>query len=369
MFKNTFAKAATVATLSVAILGLMPLAVLADNPTPSISSISPVSVATGTGAFTLTVNGQNFIPGSVVNINGINRITTYLSPTQLTALMTAADTANSTSFNVTVFNAGPGGGTSNTVTLNVIGTTPTFSISSLSPASFTVGSGATTLTINGNGFMSGATVSVNGVPRTATFVSPNQLTIALNPSDLTTAGNSTIMVNNPSGGGTSNTLGFTINTNGTSSSTPSISSISPNSATVGSAGLTLTVNGSNFMSGSTVAFNGLTRPTTFVSPTQLTATIYASDLGLSGPEAVTVTNPAPGGGMSNAVMFTVNGLTGTTTGTTGTVNTPRLPNTGFGPDEQDGINRLLIDGALAVLAAFTIVGSLAVASFMRKARS
>src|SRR6185295_629608 len=47
------------------------------------------------------------------------------------------------------------------------------------------------------------------------------------------------------------------------------------------------------------------RTTTFVSSTQLTAAIPASDIATVGTANVTVVNPAPGGGTSNALTFTI----------------------------------------------------------------
>jgi 6-phosphogluconolactonase len=85
--------------------------------------------------------------------------------------------------------------------------------------------------------------------------------------------------------------------------TPTITSISPTSAIAGGAAFTLTVNGTNFVSGSTLSFNGNARATTFVSATQLTAAILALDIATAGSFNVTVTNP--GGGTSNAVSFIV----------------------------------------------------------------
>ncbi len=84
---------------------------------------------------------------------------------------------------------------------------------------------------------------------------------------------------------------------------PTINSISPTSAIAGVAGFTLTVNGTNFVSGAGVSFNGNARTTTFVGATQLTAAILASDIASAGTFNVTVTNP--GGQTSNAVTFTV----------------------------------------------------------------
>jgi hypothetical protein len=79
----------------------------------------------------------------------------------------------------------------------------------------------------------------------------------------------------------------------------------PGAVTPGSAGFTLTVNGSGFVSGSTVSWNGTARATTFVSSSQLTATILAADVANAGTALVRVSSPAPGGGTSNFAMFEI----------------------------------------------------------------
>lgn len=81
--------------------------------------------------------------------------------------------------------------------------------------------------------------------------------------------------------------------------------VSPASAAPGSAGFTLTVNGGGFVSGAVVNWSGNARVTTFVSNTKLTATIPATDLLTAGTIPITVSNSAPGGGASNAVLFEV----------------------------------------------------------------
>src|SRR5207247_2526035 len=73
----------------------------------------------------------------------------------------------------------------------------------------------------------------------------------------------------------------------------------------GGAQFTLTVNGTNFVSTSTVKWNGNTLGTTFVSSTQLTATVTAALIATAGTASVTVVNPSPGGGTSNAQTFTI----------------------------------------------------------------
>ena len=87
---------------------------------------------------------------------------------------------------------------------------------------------------------------------------------------------------------------------------PGLTSLSPSSKTVGAAGFTLTVNGSNFVNGATVSWNNSARVTTFVSSVRVTAQIPATDLVNAGTVPVIVTNPGPGGGASNSLTFTIN---------------------------------------------------------------
>jgi hypothetical protein len=82
---------------------------------------------------------------------------------------------------------------------------------------------------------------------------------------------------------------------------PVLNSLSPGAAIAGSASLTLTLNGSGFTSSSVVRWNGGNRPTTYVSATQLQASLGAADLAVVGSAQVTVFAPSPGGGTSNVL--------------------------------------------------------------------
>ncbi|HVN17294.1 MAG TPA: FG-GAP-like repeat-containing protein [Dongiaceae bacterium] len=79
----------------------------------------------------------------------------------------------------------------------------------------------------------------------------------------------------------------------------------PDAIPAGGAEFTLTVNGTGFVSGATVNWNGNALTTTFVNQGQLTATVPGADIAASATASITVTNPAPGGGVSNTVPFTV----------------------------------------------------------------
>ena len=87
---------------------------------------------------------------------------------------------------------------------------------------------------------------------------------------------------------------------------PAIQVLSPSCAPSGGPLNQLTVVGLNFVAGSVVRWNGSDRPTTSNgSINGLTAQISANDIAAAGTAAVTVFNPAPGGGGSNASTFTI----------------------------------------------------------------
>jgi hypothetical protein len=84
------------------------------NPVPLINQpLVPDVVAPGGSGFTLTVNGTGFVPGSVVNWNGLPLATTLVTGSQLTASVPATDVATANTASVTVVSPAPGGGTSN----------------------------------------------------------------------------------------------------------------------------------------------------------------------------------------------------------------------------------------------------------------
>ena len=92
----------------------------------------------------------------------------------------------------------------------------------------------------------------------------------------------------------------------TSNPVPTVTSIAPTSIVVGATPPTLTITGTNFITSSTVTYNGSAHTATYVSATQLTIALTATDLATAGNFNVVVTNPTPGGGSSTAVAFTVN---------------------------------------------------------------
>ncbi|UPL48601.1 T9SS type A sorting domain-containing protein [Hymenobacter sublimis] len=108
-----------------------------------------------------------------------------------------------------------------------------------------------------------------------------------------------------SGSGTFRLDNFQVQATSALNPTPVLTSLSPASIAAGSNGFTLVVTGSGFINGSTIRFNGVERPTTLHSATQLTAAIPASDVEVAGTYPVTVISPGPGGGTSASSNFVV----------------------------------------------------------------
>ncbi len=283
---------------------LLNFAISTANPAPTLSSINPPQTLFGSPAFTLTVNGTNFVSDSVVRWQGADRATTFVSSTQLTAAITASEVASAGTAGITVFNPEPGGVVSNALNFTINSANPVPVMTALSPSIVPAGGITFTLTVTGSGFTSASIIRWNGATRRTTFVSETQLTTLIPASLIATVGTASVTVSTPApGGGISNALALAVTD---TNPPPVLTGFSPDSVVSGSGDFTLTVNGNNFVNGAVVRWNGQDRATQFVSYTQLTATIPAADLISVGAVPVTVANPAPGGGVSAALNFTIN---------------------------------------------------------------
>lgn len=429
---------------------------------PLLTNLSPASANAGTQSLTVTIRGAGFVNGASVRWNGAARITNFVSPTQVTATINAADLAASGLANITIVNP-QSGPPSNALRFTVIGaacnytlsaTTQSFSasggtgsvnVSASSGCNWTAGSNASWITItsgnsgNGNGTVNFAVAAnTSSASRTGTLtiagrtytvtqagsateftelaiddgtfetglgltdggtswrvnrLTPKSYPATLNAvsiyfsssSNLNVAAPLTIVYGvNPVGGTNINGLQLqmtagnvqgldqfnvynvaplTINSGdfvagykithapgvfpfaldttppsqrrsyrspdgltyqltddvgfagnygirarlvgATSNPVPAITSLSPNSANAGNPSFTLTINGTNFVNNSVARWNGSDRTTTFVSNTQLRMLVAAADVATAGTAGVTVFNPTPGGGVSNAFNFPI----------------------------------------------------------------
>ena len=248
----------------------------------SITSVSPTSVGAGSA---LTIYGNGFISGATVTIGGYVASNVSVVSTTLITATAPAGPVGAVTINIT----NPGGALATYPGLTYGGTTTVVggqpSVSSVAPATGS-SAGGTVVTINGNGFVSPATVTFGGVPATSVTVVSSFLITATAPPN--PVGPVSVLVSGASGAVGGLTSGFTYEL-----AWPRVTSISPSTGVL-SGGTTLTINGSGFAPGATVSIGGQPAPTvSAVSPTQI---IVTTPPGPSGNSVVLVTNP--GGAIS-----------------------------------------------------------------------
>ncbi len=198
---------------------------------------------------------------------------------------------------------------------------------SIAPTNAAVGALGPTLIVTGTDFVARSIVRVDGDPLTTTFVSALELRAALPTPKLAAAGVLKISVQTSApGGGVSADVPFEVQ-----NPVPVLTTLSPSSAVADSPATPLTVTGTAFAVGAKVMFDAVNLVVTASSATSITASIPAAQLAgpMAGSHNVTVVNPAPGGGTSGAVSFTVTNpsvvsITTVTPSTaiTGAANTP-----------------------------------------------
>ncbi|MBB5066078.1 chitobiase/beta-hexosaminidase C-terminal domain-containing protein [Granulicella mallensis] len=290
----------------------------AQLPTPVISSISPTFASAGGAAFTLTVNGTNFVSGSTVQWSGTALATTYGSATQLTAAVPASLIASAGTANVTVAQAS-GVSAATTFTINNVGPT----ITALNPSS---GAAGTSVTITGTNFTGATAVNFGATPATSFNVNSATSITAVAP-----AGSGTVDVKVVAPNGTSATAAadqFTYSANA-----PTVTGISPASGP-SAGGTSVTITGTNFTGATAVNFGAT--PATSLTVNSATSITAVSPAG-SGTVDITVVTPGGTSVTSTVDQFifgaiTLNGtvVSGTSPITGATVQLYAAGTTGYG---------------------------------------
>jgi uncharacterized protein (DUF1800 family) len=269
------------------------------NPIPSVTSITPSTFSEGTEL--VTVQGSQFVYGAQIFWNGVAVPTTYISPTQVAAAITAPTPG---SYPIHVTNPDPGSASSAELSELV----------RPGQVVLTLQTGAdTTVRVNNTLFVG---INVNGTNNTAVTWTINgsakgnaQIgTIAPGPSGgvlytapavVPTPSNIVQLVatsvDNPAVSISQNISVF--------NPVPILNSASPMAFDPGPA--TVVLSGSAFINGATVLANGVPVPTTFNSGNQLTASINPTDPGTT--LDLQVLNPAPGPATSTDLIAQVNG--------------------------------------------------------------
>ena len=283
------------ATVSVVSSGIISNCVSASVPPPPlIVSARPNRVDAAGASFTVTVSGAGFLLGSVVMWAGASLATTLQNAGQLSALVPAGLIASSGAYSLTVM-------IPNATVSNSFGMIVQPVLTAITPNFAAVGASGVTITASGAGFVSTDVLAISqsntrlNLP--TTNISATTLTAVVPPAMLALAVQATIFVSDTAAGDVfSREVPFTIGR------PPVITSLNPDSAIAGGPGFTLVVWGSGFLPGAVVQWDGVPLPTTFVSDTQLTASVAAVLIAVQRTVGIGVTVP---GGISNTVAFDI----------------------------------------------------------------
>jgi hypothetical protein len=91
----------------------------------------------------------------------------------------------------------------------------------------------------------------------------------------------------------------------TASPAPVAVSLSPATVSHGTGNCRMSVRGSGFVPGSIVTWNGKRISASYVSPAQMTVYVTKAAIASTGTATIAVKNPAPGGGTSKTITFTI----------------------------------------------------------------
>ena len=255
--------------------------------TPRLTDVQPKTLPPGVAEHEITVTGTGFAPVSVVTLNGEPLPTTFVSTTELRAILSAelleqllqvssisADEAQPVRFDATVplvFGVVTGDKKSDPQADPLSATIQRLpegvSLYSMEPTQEDAGSSGVTVTLRGRGITANTIALFGDLELTGRDTSATEMTVDIPGSALTEPGDVGVFLENPAvvvdgqslGGGTSQSLTFTINAPQPEVKNPVITSVSPSSVPVGSASVVLSISGREFAPGITeVIFDGET---------------------------------------------------------------------------------------------------------------
>lgn len=243
---------------------------------PNLAVVSPNS-GTTSGGQTITLGGSGFYPGMTVTIGGVACGSVNVANTSTATCVTGASAAGPQNVQISVL-----GDTSTLNNAYTYRARPT--ISSVTPDNGST-AGGTDVVITGTNFYTGTVARFGGVNCTTTVLpacTVNCVTLECK-APARTAGVVNIVINNPDGQISTETVQYTYN------SPPTITNVTPTSGPV-AGGTVVTITGTQFVSGATVTIGGVAcATTTFVSATSIQCT--TPNMTSAGLKSIVITNP------------------------------------------------------------------------------
>jgi YVTN family beta-propeller protein len=276
---------------------------------PTLTQAVPAAINAGS-VTAMTVFGAGFQSGASLTVRPANAgialsgITTVNS-TNLSLTMTVAGTANTGTFGFIVQNPDGKSGT-NTALYSILASLPPVPLRTV-PTNIVAGSAAA-MSLFGSNFQSGATLTLQpgnaGVLLSGvTFANATNINLTVSTAGTATLGTFGFIVQNPDGKRGTNASLFAI-----AAQPPALIRVSPTNVTAGTSA-PMTVFGSNFLSGATLALTpanaGATlSAVTFVNATNLSVTVNTTTAAAQGAHGFIATNP-DGKSVTNAGLFAI----------------------------------------------------------------
>lgn len=272
-----------------------------NNPVPTITTLSAQSVILGSDDLSMTVTGTNFTSTTKISFGTDVLTPSSVGATTLAVVVPKALLTTAKIVPVTASNPTPGGGTSNAVNFTIGHPLPT--LASFVATSTLLNSTGFTLEVDGHGFNSATRLHFGTDELTPASVTESHIAVPVPDALLTVARVVSVTASNPEPlGGTSNSVEFSVN-----NPIPVIASLSVDTAEVGlESDMALDITGSNFVSGAVVQFGPHQLTPGAGDGGKLSVMVPANAFGTAGEMPITVTNPGPGGGPSNAMTFKLN---------------------------------------------------------------
>ncbi|MCA2960839.1 MAG: IPT/TIG domain-containing protein, partial [Silvanigrellales bacterium] len=249
---------------------LLPSAYTFDSP-PSLSSVAPTAIDIAGGA-TLTLRGSGFLAGITVTVGATPCTSVVVSASD--TLTCTAPALSAGAKNIIASNTD---GQAVTLTSAVTYRGPAPTISAIFPTNGRL-AGATSITVSGTGFVTGATVSIGGLPCTSVVVG-SATSLTCTTAANSAAGAAIVAITNADGQSFYLPSGFTYN------ALPGISSVSPARSPL-AGGLRITLSGSGFLPGATVTVGGA----------------GCTSVAVNTPSSLQCTTPAGGTGTADVVL-------------------------------------------------------------------
>jgi hypothetical protein len=305
-------------------LGVYLHQVSAATPTPTVTTATAAKQNPSPN-YLIQVGGTNFTPASFITIDKRSVTTTYISPTSLQSLTPLDRGTTSIAIGVTTPYASA---VSNTITVPI---TDAFSIAVAGENTVRLLASATyAISIIGSPSSDAVTWAVNGIVGGNTTVGTiSAAGVYKTPATIPAGGTVTITATSVAAPDVSGSLTITLQN-------PLIRAYERTATKVGDTLTYLTdLQGTGFIPGSTIAYNGVAQATNYISPDEIQAdvTVPAGTTALT----VTVNQPDPGGftmtytmGISQAVSVSVSGSATPRLGTSNTYKATVVGSTNTG---------------------------------------